>query len=392
MLPGIGVFGTGVLVKVLVPLLREKGFHIEAIWGRTLADASQISKELNIPFFTNKIDDVLLRKDVDLVFIICPPYLHSQISVKALGIGKHVVCDKPMGLGQADALKMVRASQYYPSLISLVNHSLRFLPAISQMRKSIQDGYIGPANEISMIDVRVQMGSLLNEKFDWLCDASMGGGALNLIGSHIIDLMTFLTGKRAIRIHGVIKTYTKTTENVNGIRQISAPDFATFQMELEGGILVTATLHSHISGNMFTQEVLVCGRDGHLIVRGGDLFGLRNKSKGKSSENKEEVIYLDVQDLHCLTTDTSLPRPYIKGLCKMVTALRDAFLGQTGWVKEPVLAAATFEDGLYVQAVLDAIRKSSEDRTWVKVNIMNESPTNQAKFINSARMSAVALH
>lgn len=107
MLPGIGVFGTGAMARVLVPLLREKGFHIEAIWGRTIKDAEEISKELKIPFYTNKIDDVLLRKDVDLVFVICPPYLHSQISVKALGIGKHVVCDKPMGLGQLDALKMV---------------------------------------------------------------------------------------------------------------------------------------------------------------------------------------------------------------------------------------------------------------------------------------------
>lgn len=88
MLPGIGVFGTGTEVKVLVPILREKGFRIMAIWGRTIKEAEDTARELRISFFTNKIDDVLLKKDVDLVFINCPPYLHSQISVKALGIGK----------------------------------------------------------------------------------------------------------------------------------------------------------------------------------------------------------------------------------------------------------------------------------------------------------------
>ena len=75
------------------------------------------------------MDDVLLRKDVELVFILCPPNLHSQIAVKALGIGKHVLCDRPAGLSQCEALKMVHAAQYYPSLICVLNHGLRFHPA-----------------------------------------------------------------------------------------------------------------------------------------------------------------------------------------------------------------------------------------------------------------------
>ncbi|GJQ87051.1 hypothetical protein Trydic_g6810 [Trypoxylus dichotomus] len=112
MLPGIGLFGTGPVVKVLVPILRENGFKIEAIWSRTVQDAQDVAKELNIPFYTSKIDDVLLRKDVDLIFVLCAPNLHAQISVKALGIGKHIVCDKPAGLSQEDALKMILTCIY----------------------------------------------------------------------------------------------------------------------------------------------------------------------------------------------------------------------------------------------------------------------------------------
>uniref|UniRef100_A0A8D8VEW2 Glucose-fructose oxidoreductase domain-containing protein 1 n=1 Tax=Cacopsylla melanoneura TaxID=428564 RepID=A0A8D8VEW2_9HEMI len=182
MLPGIGLFGTGNLVSVIVPFLREKGFKIEAIWSRTLSEAERVSKELNIPFFTNKIDDVLLRKDVDLIFIMCSPNLHAQIAVKALGIGKHVVCDKPAGLCQQEALKMVRASQYYPALISILNHSLRFLPAFIHMKKCLQDLYVGP--KIHVIDVRVHMGSLIHTQYDWLCDNTMGGGVITLVGKY----------------------------------------------------------------------------------------------------------------------------------------------------------------------------------------------------------------
>jgi predicted dehydrogenase len=220
----------------------------------------------------------------------------------------------------------------------------------------------------------------------------MGGGTLNLIGSHIIDVVTFLTGKRATRVHGIVRTYTKSTSHVNGIRQITAPDYSNFQLELENGILVTVSLFSHISCNTFTQEIIVSGSDGHLTIRGGDLIG----HKFKNNEIKEEVLYLDVQDLQFSTSETSLPKVYIKGLCKMVGALREAFhpvQEQAGWVKEPVQLAATFEDGLYVNCVLDAIRKSSNERTWVKVEMLNESPNNQTKFKAAAsKISAVALH
>lgn len=159
MLPGIGVFGTAAEVKVLVAILRREGFKIEAIWGRTVKEAENAARELSIPFYTNRIDDVLLKKDVDMVFVICAPFLHSQISVKALGIGKHVVCDKPMGLGQADALKMVRGSQYYPSLISIVNYSLRFLPAFIHMKRFLTEDYLGPMKGISLIGIWRTIGA-----------------------------------------------------------------------------------------------------------------------------------------------------------------------------------------------------------------------------------------
>lgn len=238
-------------------------------------------------------------------------------------------------------------------------------------------------------DVRIQMGSLLRDKFDWLCDATMGGGALNLVGSHVVDLISFLIGQHATKVHGLIKTYNKTTQHVTGIRQVTAPDFCNFQMELDdGAIVVTVSILTNFSSSTFTQEVLICGQNGQLIVRGGDLYGRQNNAE------KEEVLHReDVEELHSSTNGNLLPHPYIKGISKMVSALRESFVQeQSSWVKEPVQAAATFEDGLYVQAVLDAVRRSSESKSWVKVSIMSESPTNHAKIMTAARMSAVVMH
>ncbi|XP_067122573.1 glucose-fructose oxidoreductase domain-containing protein 1 [Centruroides vittatus] len=389
MLPGIGVFGTGNTVRVLVSCLRSKGFKVEAIWGRTIEAAEEIATELEIPFYTNKMKEVLLRKDVDLVCIVCPPHLHSQIAVKALRIGKHVLCDRPAGLCQSEVLEMVHAAQYYPSLISILCHSLRFLPAFSQMKKFVREGYVG---EVTVCDARVQCGSLLHDRYDWMCDDTMGGGLLTNIGSHIIDVITYITDRKAVRVHGMMRTFTKTTERIRGIRQITSDDFCTFQMELEGGSCATVTLNQHLPGQ-FSQEVLICGTKGHVTVRGGDLYGQRNDS------TKEEVLYLDIEDLKqaSLTMSKSssasslsstndvlqchlnltFPRLYMKGLVKMVGALKEAFASveyRHCWVKEPVATAATFEDGQYIQAVIDAVRQSSRNREWIKVEIMTEEP------------------
>ncbi|VVC93670.1 glucose-fructose oxidoreductase domain-containing protein 1 [Leptidea sinapis] len=399
MLPGIGVFGTGSVAKVLVPFLREKGFPIEAIWGVTIQEAENAAKELNIPFFTNKIDDVLLKKNVNLVFIVCAPNLHAQISVKALGIGKHVVCDKPAGLCQAEALKMVRAAQYYPTLISIINHSLRFLPAFSQMRKCILDGYLGKPSELTLIDVRVQMGSLLGDTYNWLCDDTMGGGTLTLVGSHVIDLVSYLSGQKVVKVHGVLKTFVEETSKINGIRKVTAPDFCTFQLQMDKGLLVTTTLNNHLPGVCFNQEIYAYSKKGYLVVRGGDLHGKLHKPCANNMEEKripekEEVIYVDVEDLSCASGTSVIPKPYIKGLCKMISALKEAFLPvkeQMDWIKEPVKAAATFEDGQRVQATMEALRQSNEDGRWITVHLLTETPDPNPALSAAIRRTTISL-
>lgn len=254
-------------------------------------------------------------------------------------------------------------------LISIVNHSLRFLPAFVHMKKAVEDEIVG---KISVIDVTVKISSLLHNNYDWLCDSTMGGGCLNLIGSHVIDLIYFLTGKRALRVHAIVRTFRQQTDVIRGIREITSPDFCNFQMELEGGLLVVANLHSNqCCRNGFEQDVTITGSDGSLAVAGGDLICLRRKSNDSTSDFKEEKLYvLDIQDLRSTPESSSLPRPYVKGMVKMVSALKESFSTNSAWIKEPVKTASSFMDGLYVQAVLEAIRKSSEKRAWVKVEIL----------------------
>ena len=338
------------------------------------------------------MDEVLLHKDVDLVFIHCPPHLQSPIAVKALGIGKHVICGTPAGPSQLEALRMVNAAQYYPSLMSLMCNGLRFLPCFIKMKQLIEDGYIG---EMTVCEARVHCGSLLKDKYDWMCDELMGGGVLNVHGSVIIDLVTFLTGQKAVQVHGMLKTYTKQTEKIKGIRQITSDDFCSFQLELSQGACATVTLNNHLPGQ-YVHEVLICGTKGHLTTRSADLFGQKNEMI------KEELIHKDVSNILDQTNTgvsetirADIPIPHMKGLLKLIDSVKDAFKsveGRHGWSPEPVAIAATFDDGQYVQTVVDAIRKSSKTRDWVKVKIMTEEPDPNPFLSAAIRRSTFSLY
>lgn len=138
-------------------------------------------------------------------------------------------------------------------------------------------------------------------------------------------------------------------------------------MELENGILVTVNIKSFnfdTRNNLFEQEVTILGQHGNLSVIGGDLICHKKKvNENGSGEYKEEKLYVDMR------TPESL---YIKGLNKMLTVLKESFTeSDSTWNKQPISSAATFNDGLYVQRVIEAIKKSNELRAWVKVECKN---------------------
>ncbi|KPP66000.1 glucose-fructose oxidoreductase domain-containing protein 2-like [Scleropages formosus] len=373
MLPGVGVFGTGSTARVLVPLLRAEGFVVQALWGRTDEEARLLAQEFNIPFHTSHTDDVLLHPDVDLVCINIPPPLTRQIAVKALGIGKNVMCEK--AATSADAFRMVTAARYYPQLMSLMGNMLRFLPAFVHMRRLLSEGYVG---ELQVCDARVYGGSLLSDTYGWTCDELMGGGGLHSMGSYLVDLLSYLTGRRAERVHGLLRTFVGQNGTIRGIRRVTSDDFCFFQMLMDGaegnggkvssggGVCCTVTLNFNMPGT-FVHEVMVVGSAGRLVVRGTDLYGQRN------SASQEELLLSETSGVGLC----DIPPPYLRGMACMVQALRLSFQGQEDrrtWDLRPMAAAATFEDGLYVQTVVDAIKRSNRTGEWERVEVMTEEP------------------
>jgi len=326
------------------------------------------------------------------VFVLCPPNLHSQIAVKALGIGKHVLCDRPAGLSQCESLKMVLAAQYYPSLICVLSHGLRFHPAFIHLKKNLEKVVGTP----ELCQFRIEMGPILGNTFNWLCDDIMGGGNVTLFGSHLIDLVTYFTGLRATRVHGVTKTLTASTASINKTRRITSPDFAIIDMEMETGMLVSITLLNQMQKGYFNQELLICGPKGYVKAHNTTVKGFIRGSEGSETGDQEILIYEDNED-NAKASLPLLPSIYAEGLLKLVGELRKVFSDEnsTGrrWKQESTIGqlGAGFEEGLYIQAVIEAIRRSSKERSWVKVNVITEEPDPNPVLTAAVRTSTISM-
>lgn len=354
---------------MLVPLLKAEGFEVHALWGPSEEEVCCLAKELSISFHTSRSDDVLLHQDVDLVCIYIPPSMTRQIAVKALGIGKNVVCEK--AATAVDSFKMVTAARYYPQLLSIMGNPLRFLPAFVAMRQHLVDGYVG---EVNVCDVRVYGPSLLDGTYGWTCEELMGGGGLHTVGSSIIDLVTYLTGARAQRVHGLLRTFVQQNGNIRGIRRVTSDDFCFFQMLMgvpgsaSASVCCTVTLNFNMPG-AFTHEVMIVGSSGRLLARGADLYGHRNDGR------TEELLLKDSG--YSGPEATEIPLPHLQGLSSMVKALKQSFQAREerrSWARGPVASAATFEEGLYVQCVVEAVKRSSCSGEWESVEVMSQEP------------------
>lgn len=163
--------------------------------------------------------------------------------------------------------------------------------------------------------------------------------------------------------------------------------------------MVTVTLNSHVSGE-YCHQVQICGKNGHLVVRGGELYGSRKDPTTYENNNRECILYSEADDAIELdvkwaqSLDKVIPVPYVKGFFKMIDSLEKAFLSvedKSGWMKEWVADASTFEDGLYVQAVIDALYKSSAKREWVRINMITEEPDPNPLLSAAVRRTGISL-
>ena len=337
---GIGIIGTGWGARVQVPAFQGVGLEVTALAGYQAAKTARIAGELGVAWHTDDWRALVERPDVAVVSIVTPPGLHRTMALAALEAGKHVLCEKPMALDASESTVMVAAAAAYPAQFALIDHEMRFLPALRRARELISQGDLGTVRHAELRSIN---SSRSNPKrpWNWWSDSAQGGGMLGAIGSHQIDLLRYLLGDEVTAASGHIHTFiTERPDNSGILRAVTADDYATAILHFDGSAVATITA-SVVAPHDEPSSVTIYGTSGALRFVGGCL--LRSVGGGE---------FVDITPPHSLSLPADSISDFSQGTVYLGAALKAALGGDSA----ALALAATFADGLATQRVLDLIR------------------------------------
>lgn len=376
----VGVIGTGFIGPAHIEALRRLGIHVKGIAGSSAERAAPKAEALRLDTVYDSAEALIADPDIAVVHITSPNHLHYPQAKAALLAGKHVVCEKPLAMNTRESAELVALAKERRR-VNAVNFNIRFYPLAHQARAMVQNGDIGAPYVVH--GSYLQDWLLLPTDWNWRLEPELGGDmrAVADIGSHWLDLMTFITG---LRVEAVcadfatflpvrnkparpIDTFTGKLQTVTEFVQqpIHTEDYATILLRFGGGARGALTVSQVSAGRKNRLYFEINGAKSSLAwdsERPNELWiGHR--------ERPNEVLLKDPSLLDPLARQfASYPGGHNEGF---PDTFKQLYVAVYRYLQAGDFAATpdfpTFEDGHYELVVGEAILRSAREQKWVEV-------------------------
>ena len=351
--------------------------RMSVLCGRRRGAATEAARQFGWAAVETDWKALVARDDVRLVDICTPGSSHADIALAALAAGKHVLCEKPLANTVAEARAMVEAARTARAaeVRTMVGFNYRRVPAVTLARQFVADGRIGTVRH-----VRAQYLQ------DWIVDPEFplvwrlraeeaGSGALGDIGAHIVDLTQFVSGQRMTGVNALLETFVKrrplpsassglSASGGTETGEVTVDDAAVFFGRLDGGAIATYEATRFATGRKNSIRVEVNGSAGSLT------FDLERLNELEFYDGTGDAAGEGFRRI--LVTEPT--HPYLGAWWPPGHTLgwADTFTHEVKDLVEAVAAGTdplpSFEDGLQVQLVLDAVQRSAaEHGCWTEV-------------------------
>jgi predicted dehydrogenase len=342
----VGVIGTGFGGVVQIPgFQRSPGVEVVAVASGRAERAREIAERFGLAGYGD-YRRMLDEEQLDLVSIASPPYLHHEMTLAAIERGCNVLCEKPFALNLAQAREMLAAARR-AGIVHAVDHEFRYLPARLKLKELVADGYLG---ELHTVRINNLSDMLLDEArpWSWWHDREQGGGILGALGSHLIDGLGWWFGE-IVEVAAQLDTFVK-RRRVAGSdewREVTAEDQVAALCRLANGAQATFLVSGVVRGGGTRMEAH--GSAGSLIIDQAQLLGVRGRGAPQP---------IELSPLPGLNQgDDFRIAPFLRFLERFLPQLRG----------EGDAVVASFEEGVAVTAVIDAMHESSQTGRFVKV-------------------------
>ena len=375
---GAAVIGTGFIGLIHVDALRRLGIQVHGVVGSSSARGVERSRAAGLPPAYESMEAMLADDRVDVVHITSPNHLHHAHAKAALAAGKHVVCEKPLAMTSAESAELVRLAES-SGLVHAVNFNIRFYPLCQHLHQLVREGGLGSVRLVT--GHYLQDWLMLDTDWNWRLDPALGGTlrAVSDIGSHWLDLTSFLTGSRVASVSADLETFIKERRQPTGpvetfatgkpkdamVRRITTEDCATILVRYENGALGSFAVSQISAGRKNSLRVEIDGSSGAAAWASEqpDELWLGHR------EQPNEVLYRDPSLMNRAGAAASyLPGGHIEGFADTFRALYSA-------VYRAVLEGGpaqdrypTFVDGHDEMLVCEAVERSSRQGKRVEID------------------------
>lgn len=256
---GFGIIGTGT----------AGAFHADAI---SKLPSAQLRAVTDIDFAKAKdfasrngcvveptVDDLLARRDIDVVSVCVPSGLHAEVGISAAHAGKHLVIEKPIDVRLDAADRLIAATEAAQVKVAVISQH-RFDPDLVRLHRIIHDGTFGRLL-LGQASTKWYRSQEYYDSAAWRGTLAMDGGALMNQGLHYVDLLLWCMGPAA-QVSAVSATQAHTME---------AEDCALAIVQFESGALGTITASTAIIPG-FAQRLEISGTNGTAIIEDGKII------------------------------------------------------------------------------------------------------------------------
>ncbi len=312
--------------KVIPGMQKGEYCEISAISSRNIQKAKEAANKLGIQKAYGSYEELLNDPEIDAVYNPLPNDMHIPWTIKALQAGKHVLCEKPIGMNAEEAHLLLDASQKYPGIKVMEAFMYRFHPQWIKTKSLVKEGRIGEVKNIQSFFsyFNINPDNIRNK-------VGNGGGALMDIGCYCISFPRFILDKEPVRVISTIDLdpEMKTDRLTSGILD--------FTLGVTAGFTCSTQLMPY-------QRVNIIGTSGRIEVEIPVNTPPNTEAKVLlfTKEKNEEIVF-DPVDQYTIQGD----------------AFSKAVLENTE-VPTPL------SDAVNNMKVIDAIIKSSETNSWVK--------------------------
>jgi len=370
---GVGIVGYGAMGKAhsygytVAPVMRRLRHRprVRVISGRDREKVAAAAAAYGIASSVTDWHELVSRRDVDIVDICTPPGTHADIAVAAAAAGKAVICEKPLAVTYAQAASALEAVER-ARVLNAVGFNYRRLPAVSLMKRMIDDGAVGT--------VRLLRATWLSDEFvdpaipfDWRFDRSMGGTTIADLGSHLIDMATWMAGPIA-EVSGHSETFVRERSGRGVTVDDASAALARFESGARGVFEMARTavrrpcdFTIEVNGDRGTIVFEYARLNELLYGDGGDrpdLYGMRRI-------RAEHPSHPYARDWWPVGQGVGYGSSFVNQLADLLD----------GWPDGPW--DPDFAQGAAVQAVCEAMERSAAERRWVAIEEVRGAETNR---------------